>query len=340
MSAAERALLSARDLEKHYSVRPGVFAGGRTFAAVAGVSLDVARGETLGLVGESGSGKSTTGRLLVRLEEPTAGRVWFEGEDWLALEGELLRRRRRDLQIVFQDPKTSLNPRLTCGAQISEPLKVQRLARRRELAARVAELLGEVGLPPGTAGKFPSELSGGQRQRVAIARALATRPKFVVCDEPLSALDASVASQVLDLLVEMRERSGLSYLFISHDLAVVARISHRVAVMYLGRIVEQGTPRQLFELPLHPYTAALVSACDSGDGGPRLRIRLAGEPASAAAPPPGCPFHPRCPIARPRCREEIPPLAAFSDGRLAACFFPGEIVPRPLGTGFNLSPDQ
>ncbi|HEU5250659.1 MAG TPA: dipeptide/oligopeptide/nickel ABC transporter ATP-binding protein, partial [Thermoanaerobaculia bacterium] len=223
MSTAEP-LLSARDLVKRYRIRSGPFAHDGTFAAVDGVSFDVARGETLGLVGESGSGKSTTGRLLLRLEEPTAGRILFEGEDWLGLAGAALRRRRRDLQIVFQDPQTSLNPRIRCGAQVAEPLVVQRIARGRDLRERVAVLLEDVGLSPDVARRFPSELSGGQRQRVAIARALATRPKFVVCDEPVSALDVSVAAQVLNLLAELREKSGLSYLFISHDLAVVSQV--------------------------------------------------------------------------------------------------------------------
>ncbi len=319
-------LLSARNLEKRYPVRAGLFGGKETFAAVDGVSFDVARGETLGLVGESGSGKSTTGRLLLRLEEPTKGSVFFEGEDWLALRGEELRRRRRDLQIVFQDPQTSLNPRMTCGAQIAEPLRVQRIARGRELRDRVSALLEEVGLPGETARRFPSELSGGQRQRVAIARALATRPKFVVCDEPVSALDVSIAAQVLNLLAGLREKSGLSYLFISHDLAVVSRVADRIAVMYLGRIVEEASAPELLARPLHPYTAALLSAAPDPDASSRReRIVLAGEPPSPASPPSGCAFHPRCPIARPRCREETPSLLPQGDGRLAACFFPGEL---------------
>jgi len=324
-------LLSARNLEKRYTVRSGLFGPGRgTFAAVDCVSFDVERGETLGLVGESGSGKSTTGRLLLRLEEPSAGSIEFEGEDWLALEGEELRRRRRDVQIVFQDPQTSLNPRMTAGAQIAEPLRVQRLARGRELSARVTSLLEEVGLSPETAARFPSELSGGQRQRVAIARALATRPKFVVCDEPVSALDVSVAAQVLNLLGELREKGGLSYLFVSHDLAVVARVCDRIAVMYLGRIVEEGPAGNVIARPMHPYTAALLSAAPEPDpSARRSRIVLSGDPPSPALRPAGCAFHPRCPIARERCRVETPSLAPIEDGRTAACFFPGELVPAP-----------
>ncbi|HVE64933.1 MAG TPA: ABC transporter ATP-binding protein, partial [Thermoanaerobaculia bacterium] len=291
-----------------------------------GVSLDVGRGEVLGLVGESGSGKSTTGRILLRLEEPTAGEVRFDGEDWLALSGEDLRRRRRHLQIVFQDPQTSLNPRMTCGAQVAEPLRVHRLARGRELSDRVTALLSEVGLSAETARRFPAELSGGQRQRVAIARALATRPLFVVCDEPVSSLDVSIAAQVLNLLLVLKEKHGLSYLFVSHDLAVVARVADRIAVMYFGRIVEEGPAALVVARPLHPYSATLVSAALEPDPRARTaRIPLGGEPPSHAAPPSGCAFHPRCPIARPRCRVERPPLFDFSDGRRAACFFPGEL---------------
>ena len=321
-------LLSARGLEKRYPIRAGVFGKAGSFAAVDGVSFDVGAGETLGLVGESGSGKSTTGRILLRLEEPTKGEVRFGGEDWLALSGEELRRRRRNMQIVFQDPQTSLNPRMTCGAQVGEPLRVHRLARGRELVLRVDALLSEVGLPGGTARRFPAELSGGERQRVAIARALATRPLFVVCDEPVSSLDVSIAAQVLNLLLDLKEKHRLSYLFISHDLAVVSRIADRIAVLYLGRIVEEGRAADVIARPLHPYTSTLVSAAPEPDPtAPARRIPLLGEPPSPAAPPPGCAFHPRCPIARPRCRDETPPLFPFSEGRRAACFFPGELLP-------------
>ncbi len=321
-------LLSARSLEKRYPVRAGVFGKAETFAAVDGVSFDVGRGETLGLVGESGSGKSTTGRILLRLEEPTRGQVRFEGDDWLALGGEQLRRRRRYLQIVFQDPQTSLNPRMTCGAQVEEPLRIHGLARGRELPDRVRELLSEVGLSAEIARRFPAELSGGERQRVAIARALATRPKFVVCDEPVSSLDVSIAAQVLNLLLDLKDKHALSYLFISHDLAVVSGIADRIAVMYLGRIVEEGSAGHVITHPLHPYSATLVRAAPEPDPRtPPRRHLLAGEPPSPAAPPPGCAFHPRCPISRSRCREEVPPLYAFPDGRSAACFFPGEFQP-------------
>ena len=321
-------LLSARGLVKRYRLRSGLAGSRATFAAVDGVSFDVGEGETLGLVGESGSGKSTTGRMVLRLEEPSEGSIVFEDVDWLALSGAELRRRRRDLQVVFQDPNTSLNPRMKCGAQVAEPLRVQKLASGRDLRERVVALFQDVGLSAETAGRYPSELSGGQRQRVAIARALATRPRFVVCDEPISSLDVSIAAQVLNLLADLRERIGLSYLFISHDLAVVARVADRIAVMYFGKIVEEGRAAELVSRPLHPYTAALLSAAPDLDPSiHRARIRLPGEPPSPATPPSGCSFHPRCPIARPRCRDESPPLAAVGDGRLAACFFPGELAP-------------
>jgi oligopeptide transport system ATP-binding protein len=320
-------LLRVEEITKTYAVRRGVFGASEgRLTAVDRVSLAVKRGEILGLVGESGSGKTTCGRLIARLEEPDSGSIEFDGEDWLALSGKTLRRRRRDLQVIFQDPQTSLNPRMTAGDQVAEPLRVQGLASRRQMRARVEELLAEVGLSADAAARFPSEFSGGQRQRIAIARALATRPKLLVCDEPVSSLDVSVAAQVINLLLELREKSGLSYLFISHDLATVERMSDRIAVMYLGRIVEEGPSADLAARPLHPYTTALLSAVpDPNPASSRTRVVLAGEPPSAADPPPGCAFHPRCPIARPRCREESPALSAPLPGRLVACFYPGEL---------------
>ena len=322
-------LLRVEELRKSYPVRRGALGAARgRLKAVDGVSLGVAPGETLGLVGESGSGKTTTGRLIARLEEPDSGRIWFGGEDWLALSGETLRRRRRDLQVVFQDPQTSLNPRMTAGDQVAEPLRVQSIVPRLEIRSRVAELLAQVGLSPESASRFPSEFSGGQRQRIAIARALATRPRLVICDEPVSSLDVSVAAQVVNLLLDLREKNGLSYLFVSHDLATVERISDRIAVMYLGRIVEEGPAAEVTSRPLHPYTAALLSAVPAAGPMPaRGRVVLPGEPPSAADPPRGCSFHPRCPIARPRCREEAPPLAPFTSSRTVACFHPGELQP-------------
>jgi oligopeptide/dipeptide ABC transporter ATP-binding protein len=324
-------LLAAAGLVKRYpSRRAAPRARSGSIRAVDGVSFVVRQGETLGLVGESGSGKTTVARLLLRFEDPTAGTIAFDGKDWLALSGRALRRARQDMQVVFQDPQTSLNPRMRAGDQIAEPLAVQGLAPRRQRPARVAELLAEVGLPAGVAARFPSELSGGQRQRVAIARALATRPKFLVCDEPVSALDVSVAAQIVNLFLDLREKTGLASLFISHDLAVVARVSDRIAVMSLGRIVEEGPAAAVTTRPLHPYTAALLSAVLEPDPASlRRRIVLPGEPPSPAAIPPGCSFHPRCPIARPRCREETPELAPVGNGRSAACFFPGELAPAP-----------
>jgi len=320
-------ILRVEDLEKRYPIRPGLFGRAQGAAvAVRDVSFGVRRGQILGLVGESGSGKTTIARLIARLEQPDAGRIFFEGVDWLALSGKELRGRRRDLQIVFQDPNTSLNPRMTAGDQVAEPLRVQRLCQGRKIRERVAALLAEVGLPASSASRFPSEFSGGQRQRIAIARALATRPKFVVCDEPVSALDVSVAAQVLNLLLDLRERNGLSYLFISHDLALVERLCDRIAVMYLGRIIEEGEAREVISRPLHPYTVALLSAVPEPDPlSARTRIVLAGEPPSPSSPPPGCAFHPRCPIARPRCREEAPDLAMAAPGHSVACFYPGEL---------------
>jgi len=318
-------LLEASGLTKRFTTPRGLFGGAASvLPALRGVSFSIPRGRTLGLVGESGSGKTTAGRIVARLVEPDAGRIDFDGIDWLALEGRELRRRRRDVQIVFQDPQASLNPRIRVGDQVAEPLLVQGLARGRAASARAEELLADVGLSRETAQRFPSELSGGQRQRVAIARALATGPRLVVCDEPVSALDVSIASQIVNLLLDLRERAGLSYLFISHDLAVVERIADRIAVLYLGAVVEEGPAGAVARHPLHPYSFALVAAVAEPGALARPSAPLAGEPPSAVHPPPGCPFHPRCPIARPRCAEEAPPLAEAGPGRAVACFYPGE----------------
>ena len=320
-------LLDAAGLAKRYTIPGSIFGGSsRALPALRGVSFSIARGETLGLVGESGSGKTTAGRIVARLVDPDAGRVSLDGEDWLALSGAALRRRRRDVQIVFQDPQASLNPRLRVAAQLAEPLRVQRLASGAQVGDRVRELLSAVGLAAEVGRRFPSELSGGQRQRVAIARALATGPRLVVCDEPVSALDVSVAAQIVNLLLDLRDRSGLSYLFVSHDLAVVVRIADRIAVMYLGAIVEEGGADAVIGRPLHPYTAALVAAARAPSAGATDSVirALPGEPPSALDPPPGCAFHPRCPIARPRCSQEAPALEEVEPGRRAACFYPGE----------------
>ncbi len=317
-----RELLEARDLRKTYPAGRT----GKRVAAVDRVSFRIDTGETVAFVGESGSGKTTIGRLVARLETADAGSIRFDGEDWLALSGEALRRKRRHVQIVFQDPQTSLNPRMRVGDQVAEPLRVQKLVGRRELEDRVAALLREVGLDPAASARFPSEFSGGQRQRIAIARALATRPRLLVCDEPVSALDASVAAQIINLLLDLQRDLGLAYLFISHDLPLVSRVADRVAVLYLGRIVEEGPAATLIARPLHPYTAALISSVPGhGPGEPAARIALAGEPGRGTAENPGCDFAPRCPIARPRCRVEVPPLAKIFPGSRAACFYPGEL---------------
>jgi oligopeptide/dipeptide ABC transporter ATP-binding protein len=305
------ALLSVTGLVKYYH-------GGALFArrgppvrAVDGVSFEIGRGETLGLVGESGCGKSTVGRTLLRLQEPTAGRAVFDGADVFALDRAALRRLRRRMQIVFQDPYSSLNPRMRIGAAVAEGIEIHRLVPKAEIPGRVAALLQEVGLDPAFARRYPHEFSGGQRQRIGIARALAVEPAFIVCDEPVSALDVSVQAQVLNLLADLQKQRGLSYLFIAHDLAVVRQVAHRVAVMYLGRIVETGPTEGLLAEPRHPYTVALLSAVPEPDpAGKKRRVVLPGDPPSPAAPPPGCPFHPRCfhPAKSDRCRTELPQL--------------------------------
>jgi oligopeptide/dipeptide ABC transporter ATP-binding protein len=320
-------LLRAQGLAKRFPLVRGLLgARGEVLPALRGVTFEIARGQTLGFVGESGSGKTTAGRIVARLVRPDSGRILFDGTDWLAVSGAALRRRWRELQVVFQDPQSSLNPSMRAGDQIAEPLRVQGLARGRALRERVGQLLADVGLGAETASRFPSELSGGQRQRVAIARALATSPRLVVCDEPVSALDVSVGAQIVNLLLDLRERAGLSYLFISHDLAVVSRMADRIAVFYLGAIVEEGPSLAICARPLHPYTFALVAAAAEAD--PSFLRRgavLPGELPSAVNPPSGCHFHPRCPIARPRCRQEAPGLSEAASGHRVSCFYPGEM---------------
>jgi oligopeptide/dipeptide ABC transporter ATP-binding protein len=293
-----------------------------TLHAVNGVSFTVARGETLALVGESGSGKTTVARCLVRLVSPDAGRIRFDDVDLVALRGRALRTFRRRMQIVFQDPYGSLNPRMTVGDAVAEPLAIHRIASGREADQRVVALFREVGLDPVYRTRYPHQLSGGQRQRVGIARALAPGPEFLVLDEPVSALDVSVQAQVLVLLRALQEQRGLTYLFIAHDLAVVRQMASRVAVMYLGRIVEEGPADRLFAAPRHPYTASLLSAVPVPDPtAPRRRVALTGEPPSPVHPPAGCPLHPRCPhpAKDARCRAEQPPLRAIAASWGVAC---------------------
>jgi len=323
LPAPTDALLDVRGLKKHFPIRRGFFARevGQV-RAVDGVTFAVRRGETLGLVGESGSGKTTAGRTLLRLVEPTAGSVRFAGEDVFELEAASLRRLRRRMQIVFQDPYGSLNPRMTVGDTIREVLAVHRLARGAAATARVLELLSLVGLAPEHAARYPHEFSGGQRQRIGIARALSVEPEFIVCDEPVSALDVSVQAQVLNLLQELQQRLGLAYLFIAHDLSVVEHVSDRIAVMYLGRIVEIGDARDVVGAPKHPYTRALLSAVPVPDPTRKAgRIVLPGDVPSPASPPPGCPFHPRCPhpLKDADCARIVPPLALKAPGQFAAC---------------------
>jgi len=313
-------LLEVRDLVKHY--RAGSVLGGSRpiVRAVNGVSFQVAPGETLGLVGESGCGKSTVGRTILRLQEPTSGEVRFEGQDLFALDPQALRAARRRMQIVFQDPYSSLNPRLTIGASVAEGLEIHRLVPKHQIRDRVCQLLGEVGLDADMAERYPHEFSGGQRQRIGIARALAVEPAFLVCDEPVSALDVSVQAQILNLLADLQAARGLSYLVIAHDLAVVRQVARRIAVMYLGFIVEMGTTESVIGSPRHPYTRALLSAVPEPDPErQRTRIVLSGDPPSPTAVPAGCPFAPRCfhPAKDARCLSERPALRPAGDGVVA-----------------------
>jgi oligopeptide/dipeptide ABC transporter ATP-binding protein len=316
-------LVEVTGLVKHYRRRGWLGAGSAPVRAVDGLSLALAAGETLGLVGESGSGKSTVARAVLKLEAPTAGTIRFAGTDLATVHGAALRRLRRRMQPIFQDPFGSLNPRRTVGDAIAEGLVIHQIVPAAERRWRVEELLEEVGLDASHADRYPHEFSGGQRQRIGIARALAVEPDFLVCDEPVSALDVSIQAQILNLLLDLRARRGLTYLFIAHDLAVVRQIAHRVAVMYLGTIAEIGPARTVISTPRHPYTRALVSAIPVPDPTRRLeRIVLTGEPPSPSAPPPGCPFEPRCfhPMKDARCVAERPQLVAIGD-RSVACHY-------------------
>ena len=320
-------LIDVKGLKVHFPIKGGIL--NRTVAtvkAVDGVDLFVRRGETLGLVGESGCGKSTTGRAILQLIRPTAGSINFEGVDLTKLSNDQVRRKRSEMQMIFQDPYGSLDPRFTVGQIISEPLENFKRGNQKEVRDEVGHLLEVVGLNPYYVNRFPHEFSGGQRQRIGIARALALHPKLVIADEPVSALDVSIQAQVLNLLKDLQEKFGLTYLFVAHNLSVVKHISDRVAVMYLGRVAELADSEELYKLPLHPYTQALLSAIPVPDPeieSRRKRIILEGDVPSPVNPPSGCNFHPRCWKAQQICREVIPPLEAKQPNHYAACHFPG-----------------
>jgi len=322
-SPTDSTLIRVESLVKHFPVRIGAFAETKaTVQALNGISFDIKKGETLGLVGESGCGKSTAGQTILQLHRPTSGRVYYQGTDLTQLKEKQLRPLRTKLQVIFQDPYSTLNPRMTIGTAISEPLQFHNLVPKNKRGERVAELLKIVGLNPAFATRYPHEFSGGQRQRICIARALACEPDFIVCDEPISALDVSIQAQIINLLQDLQEEFGLTYLFIAHDLAVVRHISHRVAVMYLGEMVEMAGKETLFEKPLHPYTQALLSAVpepNPREERGRQRIVLTGDVPSPINPPSGCRFHPRCPLATETCFKMEPTWNEIEPGHWVAC---------------------
>ncbi|RMF87599.1 MAG: dipeptide ABC transporter ATP-binding protein [Nitrospinota bacterium] len=329
--AQNRPLLEVRNLKKHFPIKGGIFSKTVGYVyAVDGISFTLNAGETLGLVGESGCGKSTAGRTILRLIEPTAGEVYFEGRNIYSLNKSEMRSLRKEMQIIFQDPYASLNPRMTVGNIVGEPLDIHKVAKGTEREDRVATLLEKVGLRPEHIKRYPHEFSGGQRQRIGIARALALNPKLIICDEPVSALDVSIQAQVINLLEDLQQEFHLSYLFIAHDLSVVEHISNRVAVMYLGKIVELATDTELYGKPMHPYTEALLSAVPIPDPTVKKeRIILQGDVPSPINPPSGCRFHTRCPYTKELCRQEEPPLEDKGNGHYAACHFSHEIYGRP-----------
>jgi oligopeptide transport system ATP-binding protein len=316
-------LVKVKNLKKHFHLRAGLFSRAvGAVKAVDGVSFEIYPNETFGLVGESGCGKSTLGRVLLRLIEPTEGEIYFMGKDLRALKGEELRRMRKEMQIIFQDPYSSLNPRMTVGSIIGEAFTIHRLARGKEKRERVMALLDEVGVRAEAYNRYPHEFSGGQRQRIGIARALACEPKFIVCDEPVSALDVSIQAQILNLFLELQDKYKISYLFISHDLRVVEHIADRVAVMYLGKIVEMAKAQDLYKNPLHPYTQIILASVPLPD--PKLKKKRAiitGDVPSPINPPPGCLFHPRCKYARDICQKQEPEIKEYEPGHFASCHF-------------------
>ena len=333
------ALLEVKNLKVHFPVKHGIFSRVRdTVKAVDDVSFHIAPGETLGLVGESGCGKTTLGRAIVRLVEPTGGEIFLAGENITRMGGSALRARRRKFQMIFQDPYGSLNPRMTVEQIVGEALDIHGLTDTQATRQkRISELLKDVGLDPVYAQRYPHEFSGGQRQRIGIARALAVQPELIICDEPVSALDVSVQAQIINLLRDLQQEHGIAYLFIAHDLAVVEHISHRVLVMYLGKIVESAEAKSLVRVPQHPYTQALISAVPEVDPETRRqRIVLPGDVPSPIHPPGGCPFHPRCPIAEAKCKTEVPAARAITSTHIAACHFAGATI-EVSGRGSGLS---
>ena len=318
---ASEPLLSVQNLKKYFPIKRGILSRVTAYVkAVDDVSFDINKGETLGLVGESGCGKTTTGRAILRLIQPDAGGIRFDGVDLLRLDRHEMRRKRRDMQIIFQDPYASLNPRMTIRSIVGEPFAIHHLASGSEREQRVAELLKMVGLDPAVMNRYPHEFSGGQRQRIGIARSLALKPKLIVADEPVSALDVSIQAQIINLLGDLQKQLGLTYLFISHAIPVIEHISTRIGVMYLGKLVEVGTSAQICSTPKHPYTQALLSAVPIPDPeAKRQRMVLRGDVPTPIDPPSGCRFHTRCPIAVDRCRIEEPPLRNIEEGRAVAC---------------------